>query len=47
MSETCHNCGTGLSCGCERITASDGTPCCNHCIQAYEIRIAATKTNNL
>jgi hypothetical protein len=43
MSQTCTNCGVGLSCGCQRRTASDGTLCCDQCIQAHEQKLIATK----
>ena len=36
----CSNCGNQLSCGCQRRTASDGAPCCDQCINAYEAKIA-------
>lgn len=32
----CSNCGTKLSCGCKKRTASDGTSCCVKCIKNYE-----------
>ena len=32
----CGNCGTKLSCGCQKRTASDKKPCCSNCIGPYE-----------
>ena len=43
MAETCSNCGTVLSCGCQKRVASDGSLGCDQCIQAYEQRLIATK----
>jgi hypothetical protein len=45
MADKCYNCRTTLHCGCQRIIASDGTPCCNNCIQGYEQKLIAIKTN--
>jgi len=45
MAGTCTNCGATLSCGCQRRTASDGTLCCDQCIQTYEQKLVATKVN--
>jgi hypothetical protein len=37
MSNTnCSNCGSVISCGCQRRTASDGTPVCSSCVSVYE-----------
>jgi hypothetical protein len=33
---TCLNCGSPISCGCQRRVASDGKKVCNNCIQLYE-----------
>ncbi len=46
MGNICPNCQTTLSCGCQRQTASDGTMCCDQCIQTYEQKLIATKANN-
>lgn len=35
----CSNCGAQLSCGCQRRTASNGTPCCELCINEYEAKL--------
>lgn len=32
----CSNCGSQLSCGCQKRTASNGTVCCENCIVGYE-----------
>jgi hypothetical protein len=37
----CDNCGTHLSCGCQRRNASDGKSCCNDCVAAYEAKLQA------
>jgi hypothetical protein len=36
----CPNCGSKLSCGCQRKTASDGKQGCTQCIPAYEKSIS-------
>lgn len=33
---TCPNCKKGLSCGCQRRTASNGAVVCSSCLGAYE-----------
>jgi hypothetical protein len=33
---TCSNCGKGLSCGCQKRTASDGKSVCSNCLSKYE-----------
>ena len=43
MAGTCTNCGATLTCGCQRRTASDGTLCCDQCIQKYEQHLVAIK----
>ena len=35
----CPNCNSRLSCGCQKVKASDGTRCCRNCIKAYEAKI--------
>ena len=32
----CLNCGTKLSCGCQKRTASDGKSVCGTCLTGYE-----------
>lgn len=32
----CPNCGTALTCGCQRKVAFDGTQCCASCVTDYE-----------
>jgi transcription elongation factor Elf1 len=43
---TCLNCGSRLSCGCQKKKASDGKSVCNNCASKYEtkLRIAQTQT---
>lgn len=36
MAASCQNCGTSLSCGCQKRTASNGASVCAHCITDYE-----------
>lgn len=36
---TCPNCGTLITCGCQRRTASNGTQCCQTCIGTVEANI--------
>ena len=36
---TCPNCGTTISCGCQIRTASNGSKVCNNCITSYEIKL--------
>ena len=47
MSEpgTCPNCGVVISCGCQIITASDGTICCDSCLPSHEARLIDTRVN--
>lgn len=33
---TCPNCGSKISCGCQRRTAKDGKQMCSNCIAEYE-----------
>lgn len=33
---TCPNCGTVISCGCQRVVASDGAEVCDECADGYE-----------
>lgn len=35
----CPNCGSPITCGCQKKTASDGTPCCSNCITSYENKL--------
>jgi hypothetical protein len=41
--EICPNCGTTLSCGCQKRVATDGSLCCDQCIQKYEQHLVAIK----
>lgn len=38
----CLNCGTKLSCGCQKKVASDGKQVCASCIAKYESSIKKT-----
>ena len=44
MAVTCSNCGTILTCGCQRKIASDNTACCDACLEAYEKSIQSTNS---
>lgn len=35
----CPNCGTRLSCGCQRRTASNNAQVCSTCINNYEAKL--------
>ena len=39
----CKQCGTVLSCGCQKLIASDGTEVCDECISAYEEKLNSVK----
>jgi hypothetical protein len=32
----CSNCGTRITCGCQKRVAKDGTSCCTKCVSKYE-----------
>lgn len=34
--QSCQNCGTVISCGCQRVRATDGREVCDECVQSYE-----------
>ena len=36
---SCPNCGTGISCGCQIRTASDGARVCTNCAAIYEAQL--------
>lgn len=40
----CANCGTVLSCGCQRKKASNGASVCRSCITKYEKTLMELKT---
>lgn len=45
----CLNCGTKLSCGCQKRTASDGKSVCGTCLSGYEYslkKLATTSSPN-
>lgn len=31
----CKNCGTKITCGCQKRVAKDGTSCCTKCVSTY------------
>jgi hypothetical protein len=33
---TCENCGTVITCGCQRVTATDGKEVCDDCVEKYQ-----------
>ena len=35
----CLNCGTKLSCGCQKRVASDKKSVCNTCLSSYEVSL--------
>ncbi len=39
----CLNCGTKLSCGCQKRVATDGKNVCSICLAAYETKLKAAK----
>lgn len=39
----CQNCGSPISCGCQKRVASDGSKVCNNCINLYEKMLKETK----
>lgn len=41
----CLNCGTKLTCGCQKKTASDGKVVCGTCLQRYEDTLKQQKDN--
>lgn len=42
----CPNCGSALSCGCQKRVASDGAQVCTNCLSSYEIKIQSEKAKN-
>lgn len=42
---TCPNCGKKLSCGCQKVKASDGRICCNSCVGFYNKSLKQNGTN--
>jgi hypothetical protein len=40
----CLNCGTKLSCGCQKRTASDGKSVCGTCLAGYEASLKRSGT---
>ena len=41
---TCPNCGTAVTCGCQVRTATDGTKVCTNCMANYEQQLAQQQT---
>ena len=39
----CPNCGAGMSCGCQRRTASNGATACSSCVNKLEAKLTAEK----
>lgn len=39
----CTNCGSKLSCGCQKRKASDGKQVCSNCISKYELNLKIKK----
>jgi hypothetical protein len=41
----CANCGSKLSCGCQKRVAKDGKACCSNCVGKYNTQLLnASKT---
>lgn len=40
---TCPNCGSNLTCGCQKRVANDGKSVCTMCINSYNNHIASKK----
>ena len=40
---TCPNCGSNLTCGCQKRVATDGTSVCTMCLNSYNSHIANKK----
>lgn len=36
----CGNCGSKLTCGCQKRTATDGKQCCQSCVGTYNQSLA-------
>jgi hypothetical protein len=43
----CLNCGSKLTCGCQKKTASDGKQVCSSCLQSYETALNVEKEQKL
>jgi hypothetical protein len=41
----CTNCGSVMSCGCQKRVASDGKHCCKNCITTYENNLKLIKNS--
>lgn len=42
--KTCPNCGSRITCGCQRRVAKDGTKCCSKCVTTVNINYIKSKT---
>lgn len=43
---TCKNCGTKMSCGCQKRVASNGTHVCSNCLHQYEASLKNQASTN-
>lgn len=43
----CANCDALITCGCQRRTATDGTPVCTNCLAAYEQELIQKQSVNI
>lgn len=41
---TCQNCGTRMSCGCQKRTATNGASACSNCVSELNAKLAAAPT---
>lgn len=41
---TCGNCGTKLSCGCQKRTTADGKSACTNCVNKTQTTVKKTTT---
>jgi len=39
MANTCGHCGTRISCGCQKRTATDGKQVCTKCVVKYNAKL--------
>lgn len=47
MSSLCPNCGTKLTCGCQRRSASNGASVCSNCISSYENALIVKRNSGI
>lgn len=43
ITNSCNNCNTTITCGCQKRTASDGKQVCSSCILSYEQKLKAAR----